>query len=83
MLYQFYEFQRSLLSPFSIWAQAAAEVYSSEASVFSRMPGAEQLAASYELMHRLGKDYHKPEFGIEKVDAHGHEVPVVQITEVQ
>jgi len=83
LLYQIYEFQRSLWSPLSFWAQAGAEAFSSETSAFSRLPGAEQLAAGYELLHRIGKDYHKPEFGIERVRAHGHEVPVVQITEVQ
>lgn len=79
MLYQFYEFQRSWLSPFSIWAEAGSQIFSSEASLFSKMPGAEQLAAGYELFHRIGKDYHKPEFGIDSVCAHGHEVPVVQL----
>ena len=82
MLYQLYEFQRSFLSPFSIWSQAAAEVLSSPSSAFSKLPGADQLAASYELMHRIGKDYHKPEFGIEQVCAHGHTVPVAEIIEM-
>lgn len=80
MLYQLYEFQRSLISPFSIWAEAGAQILSSPASAFSRLPGADQMAAGYELLHRIGKDYEKPEFGIEKVCAHGHEVPVVELT---
>ncbi len=79
MLYQFYEFQRSLISPFSIWAEALGRSYSSPNSALSRLPGAERLAAGYELMHRLGKEYAKPEFGIHSVTAHGHEVPVVQL----
>jgi len=82
MLYQFYEWQRSFLSPFSIGSQAAAEVFSSPSSAFSRLPGAEQLAAGYELMHRIGKDYHKPEFGIEQIDAHGHTVAVSESIEM-
>ncbi len=80
MLYQFYEFQRSWLGPFSIWAKAGSEIFASEASLFSKLPGADQLAAGYELFHRIGKDYHKPEFGMDSVCAHGHEVPVVQLS---
>ncbi len=79
MLYQFYEFQRSMISPFSIWAEALARSYSARGSAWSRLPGAERLAAGYELLHRLGKDYTKPEFGIHSVSAHGHKVPVVQL----
>ncbi len=79
MLYQFYELQRSLISPFSIWAEAGARSFSSPGSALSKWPGAERIAAAYELMHRLGKDYTKPEFGIRSVTAHGHEVPVVQL----
>lgn len=82
MLYQFYEFQRSLISPFSIWAEALARSYSAPGSALSKVPGADRLAAGYELMHRLGKDYTKPEFGISSVIAHGHEVPVVQFQEL-
>ena len=79
MLYQIYEFQRSLLSPLSLWAEASARVFSAPGSAFSRLPGAERVAAGYELLHRLGKDYQKPQFGISSVQAHGHDVPVVEL----
>jgi len=79
MLYQMYEFQRSMLSPFSILARASAQSFSDPASIWSRMPGAEQWAAGYELMHRVGKDYEKPQFNITGITAHGHEVPVVEL----
>jgi poly(3-hydroxybutyrate) depolymerase len=46
------------------------------------VPGAERLAASYELLHRLGKDYKKPEFGIRSVNAHGKEVVVQELTTI-
>ncbi|NDA84607.1 MAG: polyhydroxyalkanoate depolymerase, partial [Burkholderiaceae bacterium] len=38
--------------------------------------------ASYELLHRLGKDYKKPEFGIRSVNAHGKEVVVQELTTI-
>ncbi|MCH8476529.1 MAG: polyhydroxyalkanoate depolymerase [Wenzhouxiangella sp.] len=79
MLYQMYEFQRSLLSPLSLWAEASARVFSAPGSAFARLPGAERVAAGYELLHRLGKDYQKPRFDIHSVQAHGHEVPVVEL----
>ena len=79
MLYQVYEFQRSLISPFSLWAEAGAQTFSDSRSLWAGLPGAEQLAAGYELMHRLGKAYEKPEFGIKSITAHGHHVPVVEL----
>ena len=46
------------------------------------MPGSERLAASYELLYRLGKNYKKPEFGIRAVQAHGREVAIHERTTV-
>ncbi len=79
MLYQLHEWQRSMLSPMIYWAEANAKIFSEQGSALSRLPGAQRLAAGYELMHRIGKDYEKPEFGIRSVVAHGHEVPVVEL----
>ena len=79
MLYNFYEFQRSLLSPFSIWAEAGAKIFTEPESVLSRTPGAQRLAAGYELLHRLYKEYEKPDFKIDAVTAHDHTVPVVNL----
>lgn len=79
MLYKFHEFQRSLFSPMIYWADASARMFSAPESILSRMPGAQRIAAGYELLHRLGRDYEKPEFGIRSVVAHGHEVPVVEL----
>jgi poly(3-hydroxybutyrate) depolymerase len=44
------------------------------------VPGSERLAASYELLYRLGKHYKKPEFNIRAVQAHGREVAIHEIT---
>ncbi len=80
MLYHFHEFQRSLMSPFVAFSDAAAKMYSQPSSVLSKLPGAPRVAATYELMYRIGKDYEKPEFGIKSVEAHGHQVPIVEFT---
>ena len=80
MMYQLHEFQRSLMSPFVAFSDAAAKMYSQPSSFMSKLPGASRLAATYELMYRIGKDYEKPEFGIRSVESHGHQVPIVEFT---
>jgi poly(3-hydroxybutyrate) depolymerase len=67
MLYQLYEQQRALLSPFSEFASAASKLYGHPLSPFAHTPGAQRVSAGLDLMHRLAKDYEKPEFNITKV----------------
>ena len=78
MLYQMYEFQKALLQPMSSWARAAAETFMNVSNPLSKIPGSERLAASYELLYRLGKEYKKPEFGIRAIRAYGSEVVVFE-----
>ena len=66
MLYQLYEAQRSLMEPFSDFAQAASKLYGPGA-VWGQLPMAQRMAAGYDLLYRLGKDYEKPEFNIKSV----------------
>ena len=80
MLYQLYEFQKALLQPISSWARAASESFINVSNPMSKVPGSERLAASYELLYRLGKDYKKPEFRIKSVQAHGREVAIHEQT---
>ena len=79
MLYHWHEFSRNLMEPYVYGAEALAKMYSAPGSWMAKLPGAERIAAGYELFHRLGKDYEKPEFGIRSVEAHGHHLPVVEI----
>lgn len=78
MLYQFHEFQRALLNPMTIWAEAGAKAYSNPFSPLSHTPVSKRIAAGFELMYRLGKEYEKPEFGIHTVECDGREVSIVQ-----
>lgn len=82
MLYQFYESQRALLSPFSEFAAATSKLYSHPLSPFAQAPGAQRLAAGFDLMHRLTKEYEKPEFDITSVKVGGSEVAVQQLVAV-
>jgi poly(3-hydroxybutyrate) depolymerase len=83
MLYHLHEFQRALLSPLVYWSDASARMLSEPGSWLSHLPGAKRVAAGYELMYRLGKDYEKPQFDIGCVTAHGHEVPIVEYKALQ
>ncbi|GAA3998926.1 polyhydroxyalkanoate depolymerase [Comamonas faecalis] len=82
MLYTIYETQRSLMEPFADLAQAAAKFYSNSLNPFSETQLSHRVAASYELLHRLGKDYEKPEFGIRTVDVDGIGVAIHERIEI-
>ena len=78
MLYHLHELNRTMLNPLVAWSEAGARIFSEAESWLSRIPGAERMAANYELMYRLGKEYEKPAFNIGSVHAHGHEVPIAE-----
>jgi poly(3-hydroxybutyrate) depolymerase len=80
MLYRLHELNRALLSPAASLAQAGAEMFSAPGSWLSHLPTAAPFAAGYEVLYRLGKEYQKPEFGIEAVSAHGATVGVIEQT---
>ncbi len=76
MLYQLYETQRAILSPFSEFASASAKLYSHPLSPFAHTPLAHRVSAGLDLMHRLSKDYEKPAFNITSVPVQGSDVAV-------
>ncbi|MEO6408520.1 MAG: polyhydroxyalkanoate depolymerase [Burkholderiaceae bacterium] len=76
MLYQVYETQRALLSPFAEFASASSRLYSHPLSPFARTPMAQRVSASLDLMHRLAKDYEKPAFALNSVNVDGIDVAV-------
>ena len=55
------------MAPFADFAEATAKLYKHPLSPFTHIPGAGRLSAGFELMYRLGKDYEKPAFEINKV----------------
>jgi poly(3-hydroxybutyrate) depolymerase len=64
MLYQLYETQRALMAPFSEFASASAKLYDHPLSPFAHTPLAQRVSASFDLLHRLAKEYEKPPFNI-------------------
>ncbi|MBN8884205.1 MAG: polyhydroxyalkanoate depolymerase [Rudaea sp.] len=77
-LYQLHELNRALLNPLITFSESSARMFSSKESWLSKLPGAPRVAANYELLYRLGKDYEKPAFNIHSVQAHGNAVPIVE-----
>jgi poly(3-hydroxybutyrate) depolymerase len=82
MLYQIFETQRSIMEPFSDLAQAAAKLYSNPLNPMAQTPLAQRASAGYALMHRLGKDYEKPEFGIRTVKVNKVDVAIHERIEI-
>ena len=76
MLYQLYETQRSLVAPFAEFASAASKLYSHPLSPFAQMPMSQRWSASFDLLHRLAKEYEKPAFGITTVRVNEVDVAV-------
>ncbi|MFY7864223.1 polyhydroxyalkanoate depolymerase [Roseateles sp.] len=83
MLYQLFETQRALMSPFAEFASASAKLYSHPLSPFAHSPMSQRVSAGLDLMHRLGKDYEKPEFGIRGVEVDQVEVAVQELVPVE
>jgi len=82
MLYQLYEAQRSLMEPFADFAQAASKFYG-QGAVLGQTPLAQRMAAGYDLLYRLGKDYEKPEFGLKTVKVEGDDVVIQETVEIE
>jgi len=53
-----------------------SQLYSNPYSPLAYIPFAKRMSAGFELVHRLGKDYEKPAFGLASTRIDGIEVPV-------
>ncbi|QGZ41434.1 poly(3-hydroxybutyrate) depolymerase [Pseudoduganella flava] len=78
MLYQLHEMQRTFLNPLMQWAEASSKLFSNPVSPFAHTPFSQRIAAGYELLYRLGKDYEKPAFGIDTATVNGKPVSVIE-----
>lgn len=78
MLYQLHEMNRTLLSPLVQWAEASSKLFTNPVSPFAHTPFAQRIAAGYELMFRLGKEYEKPAFGITSTEVNGVKAAVIE-----
>jgi len=83
VLYKFYEAQRSLMEPLTDLAAAAAKLYANPLSLWGQHPLSQRISAGYDLLHRLGKDYEKPEFGLRTADVDGIDVAIHERVELK
>ncbi len=78
MLYQLHEMQRAFLTPFAAFTDASSQLFSSPYSPLAYTPMSRQLAASCELMHRMGKEYIKPAWNLPTTTIDGKTVGVTE-----
>ncbi|MES2740229.1 MAG: polyhydroxyalkanoate depolymerase [Pseudomonadota bacterium] len=83
MLYQLHEMQRSFLTPVMQWADLSSKLFTNPISPLAHTPFSQRIAAGYELMYRLGKDYEKPRFEIETTELDGATVGIIEEVVVQ
>ena len=76
MLYQFYEWSHSALTPFRMVADAARLFYQSPLNPLSHTATGRTIAAAAELFERSTRIYGKPEFGLHETVVRGVRVPV-------
>lgn len=82
MLYDLHELQRSFLTPLAAFTDTGSQLFSHPYSPFAYTPVSRQIAAAYELVHRLGKDYEKPEWGLDTTQVDEQQVAVTIKTAV-
>jgi poly(3-hydroxybutyrate) depolymerase len=76
MLYDLHELQRSFLNPLAAFAGSGSQLFSHPCSPLAYLPMSRSIAASCELVHRLDKDYSKPQWRIDFTEIGGTRVPV-------
>ena len=78
MLYQIYETQRTLMEPLAEFAKASSKLFRNPINPLGAMTSgySPKIAAGFDLMYRLGKDYVKPEFDIREVEVEGVNIAI-------
>ena len=78
MLYQTREWQQTFLKPLSNIAHHMAVLTSNPYNPLSHTSIGQHTAAGFELLHRLGKEYEKPAFGIDSVMVNGKAAAITE-----
>ena len=78
MLYDLHELQRAFLSPFVAFTDTSSRLFTDPYNPLSYTPMARSIAATYDLVHRLGKDYEKPAWGLTCTQVDDVTVPVTE-----
>ena len=80
MLYQLHELHRAIMSPIAAFTDVGSKLFSHPASPLAYTMGARQVAAGYELIHRIGKKFEKPQWQLPTTDIDGESVAVAEET---
>jgi poly(3-hydroxybutyrate) depolymerase len=83
MLYQIYDWQRTAMEPWRVFAQAANEIYGHPDSPLSYLPGSRNVAAAFDLMTRITQFYERPPFGIATVRSADREYAVREVVDIE
>ncbi len=83
MLYQIYDWQRTAMEPWRVFAKAANELYGHPDSPLSYLPGSRNVAAAFDLMTRLTQRYERPDFGITSAISGGRTYAVREVYELE
>jgi poly(3-hydroxybutyrate) depolymerase len=83
ILYQIYDWQRTALEPWRIFAQAANEIYGHPDSPLSYLPGSRNVAAAFDLMTRLTQRYERPPFDVASVVSGNKEYAVREVFDIE
>lgn len=78
MLYDLHELQRAFLSPLAAFTGTGSKLFTNPYSPLSYTPVSRQIAAGYELVHRIGKEYEKPAWGLNNTVINGVSVGVTE-----
>ena len=76
MLYDLHEMQRAMMSPLTEFTEIGSKLFSLPGSPLAYSPMARQMAASYEMIFRLGKKYEKPAWDLPTTEVNGKIVGV-------
>src|SRR5690606_15559908 len=83
MLYDLHELQRAFLTPLARFTDSSSLLFSHPYSPLAYTPVSRHMAATYELLHRLGKDYEKPAWHLDETEVDGQPVEVTVETVLQ
>lgn len=78
MLYHLHELSKRAVAPYVSLSTFASQLLTNPFSPYAYLPNAKQVAASFELLHRMGKEYEKPPWEIHKVSINDQEVQVTE-----
>jgi poly(3-hydroxybutyrate) depolymerase len=76
MLYPLHEMQRDAMKPIAAWSQVMSNAMTHPMNPWASNPMIKRMAAGYDLLNRLGKDYEKPSWDLDSTQIDGKTVNV-------